>query len=127
MVRFYFDFSQNSEMRNKVVSTTLLGFFGLGILLIICSYPLSQLIVEIMFGSAEHTTIFALAISGVMFIVFLEIEMGYFLIQKQAMLYLAVSIGKAVLLLATNAFFFYYLGMGVLGIEKKGISKKHEV
>ena len=85
-------------------------------LLVISSYPLSQIIVEILFGSAEHTTIFAVAISGVMFTVFLEIEMGYFLIQKRAMLYLAVSSAKALSLLATNAFFFYYLEMGVLGI-----------
>jgi len=116
MNRFYFDFPESSKRRNALVSTTLIGFFGFGMLLIICSYPLSQFIVEILFGSTEHVEIFALAICGVLFIVFLEIEMSFFLIQKQATLYLIVSIGKALFLLGTNALFFFYLKMGVLGI-----------
>ena len=122
MGRFYFDYSEDSEMRNKVISTTLLGFFGVGMLLVVASYPLARVIVEVLFGSAEHTNIFALAIAGILFGGLLEIEMGYFLIQKRAMLYLGVAIGKAVLFLLTNAFFFLYLELGVLGIIASTVS-----
>jgi len=116
MVRFYFDYSDDSEMRNKVISTTMLGFISLGTLVTISLYPLSRPLVEIIFGSAEYTAILALAMSGVIFTIFLEIETRYFLIQKQAKLYLVVSAGKASLLLTTSVFFVYYLEMGILGI-----------
>lgn len=116
MSRIYFDFPENLRMRNRIVSTTILGFLGFGILIILCSYPMSRLIVEIIFGSPEHTMIFTLAICGIVSVVLLEIEVAYFVLQKRAMIYLAISSGKALLLLLTNVLFVYYLKLGVLGI-----------
>ncbi|GAA0856486.1 lipopolysaccharide biosynthesis protein [Aliiglaciecola litoralis] len=116
MSRFYFDSNNSIADQNKVVSTTLIGFFGIAALIIICAYPMAMITVNIMFDSQQHLALFVFAIAGLVFTILFELLMGYAVIRKRAWKYFAMALSKALLFIGLNLYFVVYLELGVPGI-----------
>lgn len=116
MIRFYFDFDDESPEQKSVISTTLLGFFILAAFILIAAYPIARVVVSIIFESTENLGIFIFAIVGLIFTLLFEIVIGYTVVRKNVWQYLFIAVSKALLFIGTNVFFVIYLDLGVPGI-----------
>ncbi|MEZ5490844.1 MAG: oligosaccharide flippase family protein [Gammaproteobacteria bacterium] len=116
MTRFYFDFDNDSDEQKLVISTTLLGFFALSLIILIFAYPIARLTVSVLFETTEYLGVFVFAIAGLIFTLLFEVVVGYTIIQKKAWSYLSIAISKAVLFIASNLILVFYLKLGVPGV-----------
>ncbi|WJG09743.1 oligosaccharide flippase family protein [Aliiglaciecola sp. LCG003] len=118
--RFYFDVDSNSETatqdRQVIVSTVFIGVLLTSIFIGVAAYPLSLALTYIIFNSTEHSTLFMVAIWGLIFTILFEVLIGYITVQKKAWLFFSVSMCKAVLFISLNIGLVYFLELGVLGI-----------
>lgn len=116
MSRFYFDHSNDESHRNLVVSTTLISYFAIATLILICAYPLARLIVFIIFGSNDYVNLFVFAFAGLIFTLLFEIVVGYAVIRKKVWTYFSMALAKAMLFIACNIVLVVYIRLGVPGI-----------
>lgn len=116
MGRYFFEYDEDDPMRNRVISTTILGFLGIGLLLIATAYPLAHIVTTLIYSSSEHATLFALALASLVFTLLFEIEVNYLVMRKLAWPYLLLALAKALLLLICNGVLVLHLKLGVAGI-----------
>lgn len=115
MSRFYFDNIGNETEQNRVVSTTFLCFFGIAASIMILAYPLAMVVVNVMFDSQEHLSLFVFAIAGLVFTILYELLMGYVVIRKKAWTYFGMALSKAILFIGLNLLLVVYFELGVPG------------
>lgn len=116
MGRYYFDHPEGHDGRDRVVSTTILGFGLIVVAIGALAYPLGFAIVTAVFGTSALAGLFALAIVAVAFTVLLEIVLSYFVIRKQAKTMLVLSILRFVAVVGSNVVLVVFLAGGINGV-----------
>jgi O-antigen/teichoic acid export membrane protein len=115
LIRFYVDARDDSE-RNSVAATAFLSFCALAGLFALLSYSAAYAACMVLFGNAEHRTLFALGFLALIFTALFNMELQYIRAQKNSRLYLALSAAKAALFILFNLYLVVILRLGVIGI-----------
>jgi len=115
MSRFYFDREEQSE-RDKVVSTTYLGYGAFSIVCGIVLISCSRLISSLVFGTPDLTLECAIQLATLGFNFMLDTGFGYYRVVQKSVHVIVHSISKLFLTIALNILFLVGLDMGVRGI-----------
>jgi O-antigen/teichoic acid export membrane protein len=113
--RFYFDYATEEE-RKKVVSSAMVGYGGLILLVIGAIIPFSGYLAELILDSREHTDLFMVSLSSLAFGMVLPIFFAYIRVQQKSVQYLTAKVSATVATLGLNIYFVVYAKLGVMGI-----------
>jgi len=115
MSRFYFD-SDKTKERNKVVSTTIIGFGSLSVILSLFLLNLTKFASIEIFDSIDYKNLFVILFLtlGVEFTV--QTGFAYFRVVKQSFRLMIFSLTQLFFTISLNILFLVYMKMGVEGI-----------
>ncbi|MBM3525538.1 MAG: hypothetical protein FJX57_21530, partial [Alphaproteobacteria bacterium] len=116
MGRYFFDHEEGDPARDRVVSTTILGFGLIVVAILVLAYPLALVLTRLLLASTAYTGLFGLAIVAVAFTVLLEITQGYLVIRKMARALLVISLLRFVVVIGSNLLFVVVRGDGLAGV-----------
>jgi len=115
MAKTYLE-TDDTDRRFLTGSTTFICFFVAAGFLAVASYPLSLLVGQILFQSAEWNLVILLAVLSLIFNLLLELELNYYRLRMQPWIFMLLSAAKMILMIGITYVFLKTLDMGLLGI-----------
>jgi len=113
--RFYFQY-EDQGTRNTIVSTGILSFSFLSLLLLIPLLLSSGKLSALLLGPSASIDFFIIAISTVWFSTLNEIGFFYFRILRQSLKFMVLSIIKLILAIILNIYFIVVMKTGIIGV-----------
>lgn len=114
MSLFYFE-TDDSELRNTIVSTTIILMFFLVVSVTVPTLVLSNIIAWLAFGHQEWGYYIVLTLLSFMALMTAKNAENYILIRQQSLFFSVITLIRLVFQLSLNIYFIVFLKLGVLG------------
>ena len=113
--RFYY-LSENEKERKRVVSTALITYLMISILVSPVLYFLSDPISKLLFDSYKYGYYFKISFAALIVGSVVDIGATYLRLLKKPAFYITLTITRLFLLISLNILFIVYFKLGILGI-----------
>ncbi len=113
--RFYFDYD-NQKSRNKVISTAILGYGSMILVILFLLLPFSEQMAKNILDSSDYAMFFVVAMIALALDMIIHIAYVYLRVRQKSVLLMVFSILRTVTALGLNIYFVVFAKKGVYGI-----------